>query len=66
MSVKLKKLGEQVMVIAGASSGIGLATAHKAARRGTKLVLAARNGVRAAQTRRRDKRRGRPGHPRCD
>ena len=44
MSVKLKTLDEQVMVITGASSGIGLATARMAAKRGTKLVLAARTG----------------------
>ncbi|HEX6278458.1 MAG TPA: SDR family NAD(P)-dependent oxidoreductase, partial [Pyrinomonadaceae bacterium] len=43
MSVNLKPLAEQVMVITGATSGIGLVTARKAARRGTKLVLAARN-----------------------
>jgi short-subunit dehydrogenase len=43
MKVQLKKLKDQVMVITGASSGIGLATARMAARRGTKLVLAARN-----------------------
>ncbi|HEX8352950.1 MAG TPA: SDR family oxidoreductase [Pyrinomonadaceae bacterium] len=42
MSVKLKKLSEQVVVITGASSGIGLVTAREAARRGAKLVLAAR------------------------
>jgi short-subunit dehydrogenase len=44
MDVKLKKLGAQVMVITGASSGIGLVTARAAARRGARLVLAARNG----------------------
>ncbi len=43
MSVKLKKLDEQVMVITGATSGIGLATARLAAKRGARLVLAARN-----------------------
>jgi len=43
MSVPLKKLDEQVMVITGASSGIGLATARMAARNGARLVLAARN-----------------------
>ena len=43
MNVKLKPIGEQVMVITGASSGIGLATARLAAERGAKLVLAARN-----------------------
>ena len=42
MNVKLKKLSEQVVVITGASSGIGLVTAREAARRGAKLVLAAR------------------------
>jgi short-subunit dehydrogenase len=31
------------MVITGASSGIGLVTARMAARRGARLVLAARN-----------------------
>jgi NAD(P)-dependent dehydrogenase (short-subunit alcohol dehydrogenase family) len=43
MSVKLKPLSEQVMVIIGASSGIGLATARRAALAGAKVVLAARN-----------------------
>jgi short-subunit dehydrogenase len=36
-------LKEQVMVITGASSGIGLATARMAAARGAKVVLAARD-----------------------
>lgn len=43
MKVKLKKLKDQVIVITGASSGIGLTTARKAAQRGAKLVLAARS-----------------------
>lgn len=43
MDVKLKKLSEQVFVITGASSGIGLVTAREAARRGAKLVVAARS-----------------------
>jgi short-subunit dehydrogenase len=43
MAIRLKKLKDQVMVITGASSGIGLATARMAARRGARLVLAARN-----------------------
>jgi short-subunit dehydrogenase len=43
MAVSLKKLEDQVIVITGASSGIGLVTARKAARRGARLVLAARN-----------------------
>lgn len=41
--VKLKKLSEQVIVITGASSGIGLVTARMAAASGAKLVLVARN-----------------------
>lgn len=44
MAIKLKPLKEQVIVITGASSGIGLATALAAAKKGAKLVLAARNG----------------------
>src|SRR5437868_737988 len=43
MDVQLKKLNEQVVVITGASSGIGLTTARMAAKRGARLVLAARN-----------------------
>src|SRR3989337_1540454 len=41
--MKLKPIDEQVIVITGASSGIGLVTAKMAARRGAKVVLAARN-----------------------
>ena len=43
MAIKLKALKHQVVVITGASSGIGLATARIAAGRGAKLVLAARS-----------------------
>jgi short-subunit dehydrogenase len=43
MRVKLKPLNEQAIVITGASSGIGLATAESAASKGAKLVLAARS-----------------------
>lgn len=43
MSINLKKLNEQIMVITGASSGIGLTTARMAAEKGAKLVLAARS-----------------------
>ncbi|MFT4934581.1 MAG: NADP-dependent 3-hydroxy acid dehydrogenase YdfG [Pseudoalteromonas distincta] len=43
MPVKLKPLSEQVIVITGASSGIGLTTARKAAKAGAAVVLASRN-----------------------
>jgi short-subunit dehydrogenase len=43
MPKKLKELADQVIVITGASSGIGLATAEAAAKKGAKLVLAARS-----------------------
>lgn len=42
MTSHLKNLCDQVIVITGASSGIGLTTARMAARAGAKLVLAAR------------------------
>jgi len=41
--VRLKPLSQQVIVITGASSGIGLATARMAQERGARLVLVARN-----------------------
>lgn len=44
MALKLKPLNEQVMVITGATSGIGLTTARMAAEAGVQLVLAARDG----------------------
>lgn len=43
MKVPYKPLNEQVIVITGASSGIGLCTAQLAAERGAKLVLVARS-----------------------
>ncbi|MCW2236597.1 SDR family oxidoreductase [Azospirillum canadense] len=43
MRLQLKPIEEQVIVITGASSGIGLATARMAARQGAKVVLAARD-----------------------
>jgi len=43
MPITLKPLREQVVVITGASSGIGLATAEAAAKKGAKLVLASRS-----------------------
>jgi short-subunit dehydrogenase len=41
--LRQKPLARQVMVITGATSGIGLSTARAAALRGVRLVLAARN-----------------------
>lgn len=43
MKLRLKNLQDQVMVITGASSGIGRVTARKAAERGAKVVLASRD-----------------------
>jgi NAD(P)-dependent dehydrogenase (short-subunit alcohol dehydrogenase family) len=43
MRQKLKPLSEQVVVITGASSGIGLATAKLAAQRGAQVVLVSRD-----------------------
>lgn len=44
MAFRLKPINDQVMVIIGATSGIGLTTARMAGEQGAKLVLAARNG----------------------
>jgi NAD(P)-dependent dehydrogenase (short-subunit alcohol dehydrogenase family) len=43
MKTRLRPLREQVLVITGASSGIGRVTARQAAERGARVVLAARN-----------------------
>jgi short-subunit dehydrogenase len=43
MNIHLKPLKQQVVVITGASSGIGLVTARMASRKGAAVVLAARN-----------------------
>lgn len=45
MAVRLKPLEDQTVVLTGASSGIGLATALEAARRGARLVLVAQTAV---------------------
>lgn len=49
MKLKLKPLADQVIVITGASSGIGLATARMAAKAGAKVVAVARSGDALAQ-----------------
>lgn len=41
--LRLKPIGQQVIVITGATSGVGLATARMAAARGARLVLTSRN-----------------------
>lgn len=43
MKVRLKRISEQVIIITGASSGIGHLTARMAAERGARVVLAARS-----------------------
>jgi short-subunit dehydrogenase len=43
MPGRLKPLAEQIIVVTGASSGIGLATARRAADAGARVVLVARN-----------------------
>ncbi len=45
MKIRLKPIDKQVVVITGATSGIGLTTARMAAEQGATLVLAARNGA---------------------
>src|ERR1700710_230533 len=49
MKIELKPLSEQVMLITGASSGIGLVTARAAAARGAKVMLVARDEAALAQ-----------------
>jgi short-subunit dehydrogenase len=49
MALLLRPINDQVMVITGASSGIGLATAKMAAQKGAKVVLTSRNADALAQ-----------------
>jgi short-subunit dehydrogenase len=49
MKPTLKRVADQVMVITGASSGIGLATAEIAAREGARVVMAARSTAELAE-----------------
>jgi len=55
---QLKKLKEQVLVITGASSGIGLTTAEMAVARGARVVMAARSQDELRETAERLNRRG--------
>jgi NAD(P)-dependent dehydrogenase (short-subunit alcohol dehydrogenase family) len=48
MRIRLKQLRDQVIVITGASSGIGLTTAEMAAERGARVVLNAPQRIRSA------------------
>ena len=49
MKKKHRKLDEQVIVITGASSGVGLTTAQMAAERGAKVVVVARSEEKLSQ-----------------
>jgi NAD(P)-dependent dehydrogenase (short-subunit alcohol dehydrogenase family) len=50
MGFKLKRLEHQVIVITGGTSGIGLATAKRAAERGARVVLCSRNEAELRET----------------
>ncbi len=59
MRPRLKPLADQVLVITGASSGIGRAAARMAAERGARVVLAARDPRALADAARECERAGR-------
>ena len=50
MGLKLKRLEHQVIVVTGGTSGIGLATANRAAERGARVVLCSRNESELTET----------------
>jgi short-subunit dehydrogenase len=58
MRLKLKRLQDQVIVITGASSGIGLTAAEMAAEHGARVVLNARNATDLQQVVERIRQRG--------
>jgi NAD(P)-dependent dehydrogenase (short-subunit alcohol dehydrogenase family) len=60
--IKLKKIRDQVVVVTGASSGIGRATARLAAKRGAKVVLAARDEPSLREARSEIERQGGTAH----
>ncbi len=58
MSVRLKRVRDQVIVVTGASSGIGLTTAETAAERGARVVLNSRDQAQLEQIAERIRARG--------
>ena len=62
MPISLKPLSEQTIVITGASSGIGLATAKMAVAHGARVVLASRNKEVLAAVTEEHQRHRRQGH----